>query len=164
MKKYSFVIVILVVLLLIVVLPISAASWSNKVTGGGQAAAGGVDFSITTSAWNDGNGHVGGQMQYSRYDQTLPDLSMHGKVECFNVFEDGAVAVAAGPAKAQYDPGGAVGSDDWMVVEIREGGIGAGDEVRVRLMSDSDVQDVCDSPSGIFPGLVYDGNFSIRSK
>ena len=40
---------------------------------------------------------------------------MHGIVECFNVFSDGMVAVAAGPAKAQYDPAGAVGNGDWVI-------------------------------------------------
>jgi hypothetical protein len=51
-----------------------------------------------------------------------------------------------------------------MVVEIREGGVGYGDRVRVRLMSESAALATCDQPSGSFPGLIYDGNFNIRTK
>jgi hypothetical protein len=145
---------------LLMALPAGAASWAEKVTGGGQGMAGGVHFSITVSAW-DG---PAGQMEYSREGQSLPDLSMHGTVECLGLFSDNTVAVAAGPASVQYDPAGLIGPGDWMVVEISEGGVGYGDRVRVRLMSENAALATCNQPSGLFPGLIYDGNFNIRTK
>jgi hypothetical protein len=51
-----------------------------------------------------------------------------------------------------------------MVVEIKEGGVGSGDRVRVRVMAEAAALVVCGTPSGSFPGTVYDGNFNIRSK
>lgn len=142
---------------LLMALPVGAASWTDKVTGGGQAASGGIDFSITVSASD-----VGGQMQYSRFGQAVADLSMHATVECVNVAGDGSYAVAAGPAFAQDDPSGAVFAGAWMQVEVWEGGIGSGDRVRVRLLSKATADDC--AASGSYPGVVWDGNFNIRSK
>lgn len=144
-------------LVLAVSIPAGAASWSEKVTGGGQASAGGNDFSVTTSASD-----VGGQIQYSRSGQPIPDLSMHATVECLTVAEDGLSAVAAGPAFAQVDPSGAVFDGAWLQIEVLEGGKGSGDRVRVRLLSEAEAMDC--TPSGSYPGVVYDGNFNIRIK
>jgi hypothetical protein len=138
----------------------AGAAWEEKITGGGQATAGSVHFSVTVSAW-DG---PAGQMEYSRSGQSVPDLSVHGTVECLGLFSEGTIAVAAGPASAQNDPAGLIGSGDWMVVEIKEGGVGFGDTVRVRLMPESSARSTCTQPSGSFPGTVYDGNFNIRTK
>lgn len=159
MNRKFVVFVLVVALVLLTALPATAAGWTEKVTGGGQAVAGGTEFSITTSAWEDTEGNVGGQIEYSR-----SDLSFHAKVECFGLFSGGDVAVAAGPAKVQDDPTGFIGAGEWAVIEILEGGKGSGDRVRVRLMSESAATGLCESPSGTFPGLIYDGNFNIRIK
>jgi hypothetical protein len=145
---------------LLMALPAGAASWAEKVTGGGQGMSGGVHFSITVSAW-DG---PAGQMEYSREGQSVPDLSMHATVECLGIHSGGEEAVAVGPASVQYDPAGQVQPGQWMVVEIKEGGIGYGDTVRVRLMSETTALATCATPSGSFPGTIYDGNFNIRTK
>ena len=68
------------------------------------------------------------------------------------------------PEEAQYDLSGAVDDGDWMLVEIMDGGVGSGDRVRIRLLSESEVLGVCGAATSVFPGLVYDGNFNIRSK
>jgi hypothetical protein len=154
-NKYRLSFVITIMLALVIALPAGAA-WTMKVTGGGQARAGGTDFSITVSAKDTGSGDVTGQMEYSR-----SDLAMHASVKCLGFFNDGSVAVAAGPAKAQI---GHIDEGAWMVVEIQEGGKGSGDRVRVRLMSQSSAKAVCNSPSGSFPGAIYDGNFNLRDK
>jgi hypothetical protein len=165
MKKTYFVSII-VVLVLTTLLPISvgAAKWKNKITGGGQVAtAGGELFSLSVSAWEDVAGEYGGQMQYSRYDGTL---DMHATVECFHVNPDGLVAVAAGPAKAQYDPYDFVGTTGgWMVVMLKESGKGSGDEVRVIGRTEAVARAYCAGDYlGPFYGYVFDGNFNIRSK
>jgi hypothetical protein len=144
---------------LLMVLPAGAASWADKVTGGGQGRAGGVHFSITVSAWDDGYGNAAGQMEYSREGQSVPDLSMHVTVACLYV--DGDMAAAAGPARAQNDPGGWVDPTKWVVVNIKEGGIGAGDTVRVYKAPPGQA---CGPPQDGFPGYIYDGNFNIRTK
>ena len=161
MKKVNIlglVLLMVVVLLTALVVPAHVASWSEKITGGGQAFAG-VTFSITVSAWTTADGSDAGQMEYSR-----SNLSIHAKVQCVGIHDDGTVAVVAGLADVQNDPDGIVGTGEWMVVEILEGGIGSGDRVRVRLMSETAARFACENPSYIFPGLIYDGNFNIRSK
>jgi hypothetical protein len=164
MKKVNIlglVLLLAVVLLTTLVAPAHVESWNEKITGGGQAVAGGAYFSITVSAWTTDDGDAG-QMEYSR-----PNLSIHAKIQCVrihSIYGDGDVAIVAGPADAQNDPAGLIGSGDWMVVEILEGGVGSGDKVRVRLMSEAAARIVCDNPSLSFPGLIYDGNFNIRSK
>lgn len=156
MNRKPIVLVLVVALLLLLALPVAAAGWQARVTGGGEAMAGATPFSITTSAWMDAGGNAAGQIQYTR-----SDLAFHAAVECMGVFDDGDVAVAAGPAWAQE---GSIAAGAWAVVEINEGGIGSGDSVRVRLMSEAGAQDVCVNPSGSFPGTIYDGNFNIRLK
>ena len=160
MKKINIlglVLLMVVVLLTALVAPANVAGWSEKITGGGQAVAGGIYFSITVSAWTTDKGEDAGQMEYSR-----SNLSIHAKIQCVRIYGD--VAVVAGPADVQNDPDGLVGTGAWMVVEILEGGVGYGDRVRVRLKSEVEARAVCDNPSGSFPGLIYDGNFNIRSK
>jgi hypothetical protein len=136
--------------------------WS-KATGGAQAMAGGVMFSQTVSAKGGVEG-AKGQMQYSREEQMgTPALWAHARVACLNVAEDVSWAVATGPAFAQYDPSGQVEIGDWMLVEIMEGGTGSGDMLRVRFVSMTYALGVCQSgPSGSYPGMVYDGNFTLR--
>ena len=167
MKKINIlglVLLMVVVLLTALVAPAHVAGWNEKITGGGQAVAGGIYFSITVSAWTTDKGEDAGQMEYSRVGQIVSDLSIHAKIKCVCIHESGNVAVVAGPADAQNDPAGQIGSGDWMVVEIKEGGVGSGDTVRVRLMSEVAARAVCEKPSGSFPGLIYDGNFNIRLK
>ena len=170
MKKVNIlglVLLMVVVLLTAIVAPANVASWEEKITGGGQAFAG-VYFSITVSAWTaDEGGAAGGQMQYSRVGQSIPDLSVHAKIQCVGIHylaNGDVVAIVAGPADVQNDPNGQIGSGDWMVVEILEGGVGSGDRVSVRLYSELDALDRCENPSGSYPGLIVDGNFNIRSK
>ena len=156
MNRKVVVFLLVVALLLLMVLPTAAAGWEARITGGGQAIAGGTELSITTSAWLDAKGHAGGQIEYSR-----SGLSFHATVECMGTFSEDNVAVAAGPAWAQD---GTTLLGEWGVIEILEGGNGAGDRVRVRMMSEEDALGVCATPSGTFPGYVYDGNFNIRVK
>jgi hypothetical protein len=144
-----------------IVLPAGAA-WDEKITGGGQAIAGGVHFSITVSAWEDSTGSAAGQMEYSRAGQSMADLSMHITVECLGVWDDRAVA--AGPAWTQYDPGNWYNPANWVIVNIHEGGIGAGDTVRVYQSTPGAAALACNTFPTSFPGTVYDGNFNIRSK
>ena len=143
--------------LLLLTIPAGAAGWSERITGGGQAVAGGTEFSITVSAWKDAAGNAAGQIEYSR-----PTLIFHATVECLCLHGD--VAVAAGPVRVQHDPGLAVGSDAWVVVEMLEGGVGSGDRVSVRFISQAEAEAKCATPSGSYPGLIYDGNFNIRIK
>jgi hypothetical protein len=159
MRKRLPIAVLAVLVVAAVALPASARGWAKKVTGGGQAVAGGTYFSITVSAHSDGES-VAGQMQYSR-----DDLAMHAMVECLGLFSENSVAVAAGPAKEQHDPTDFLGESDWMVVQIKEGGVGAGDAVRVNLVPEQEALRRCQTgPSGGFPGVIYDGNFNIRTK
>jgi len=163
MKKVNIlglVLLMVVVLLTAVAAPANVASWEEKITGGGQASSGSTYFSITVSAWTADEGvAAGGQMEYSR-----SNLSIHAKVQCVGIHDDGTVAVVAGLADVQNDPDGLVGSGVWMVVEILEGGVGSGDKVRVRLMTEAAARGVCETPSYSFPATIYDGNFNIRSK
>lgn len=149
---------------MIVILPITfptSAARSVKITVCVQVVSGGIYFSITTSAWDDGSGVAAGQMQYSGSCQSFADPCMHVPFECFGIFSSDTVAVPAGPAKAQYDPVDSVTSGASMVVEINEDNVGSGDIVRVRPLSSTPAQSVCATPSGSFPGTIYGGNFNI---
>jgi len=143
-------VLLVMIALLSLTIPVGAAGWSEKVTGGGEAMAGKTPFSITVSAWKDEMGNTAGQIQYSR-----PALTFHASVKCLCLYEDENVAVVAGPVRK---------SSSWAVVEVLEGGVGSGDRVRVRLMAEAAARAACASPSGSFPGVIYDGNFNIRTK
>ena len=65
MKKSLIIPLLIVIALMLYVMPVAASSWDVKVTGGGLATAGSIEFSITASAKQDLRG-VTGQMQYSR--------------------------------------------------------------------------------------------------
>lgn len=125
-------------------------SWSQKVTGGGEFTAGGTGFSLAVSASD-----VGGQIQYSR-----PGVSFHATAECLFVSEDGMTAVTAGPAWGQ--DGFDVAEGTWAKIEIREGGDRA-DRVRVRLLAVEPPEGWC-APSGSFPGVATDADFTIRTR
>lgn len=156
MRMKSFSLIIVLVFVLIVALPASADSWEDKITGGGLADPPGI--SITVSAWEDDAGNVSGQIQYSRFNGTL---DFHATVECLGVFDEGTVAVVAGPAWAQVD---SVAEGAWAVVEIGEGGVGSGDLVRVRLLDQTTAEYVCGHPSYSWGAILTDGNFNIRMK
>lgn len=163
MKKPIMITTILLITLLVVTIPAGAASWNTKITGGGQAVVGGTYFSINVSATEKPSGEFKGQMQYSRYDGTL---DMHGFVKCSWVSGNGEIALAAGPAKAQNDPANFIGTHGgWMVVMIKEGGVGSGDTVRVIGSTEGVARNYCSNGySGSFPGTLVDGNFNIRSR
>ena len=137
----------------------------GKLNGGsGNVVAGGINFSLTANALTSGKGEVKGNLQYSRENQSVADLSVHAKVECYGVLSDGTVATAAGPADVQNDPSNAVPSDYWMYVAVKEGGTGSGDTVRVRFLSETDAKAMCENPNleTTFPGLVEEGDFTIK--
>lgn len=151
-----------VLAMLVLALPAGAA-WEEKVTGGGQGHSGSIYFSITVSAW-DG---PAGQMEYSREGQSVPDLSMHATIECLKIASSNEEAFAAGPVRAQNDPDGLVDEGDWMILGIKEGGVGSGDTVRVQIEPQSSVDlNTCrvTNQSPVFPGLIHDGNFNIRTR
>lgn len=159
MRKRHFLLAFVLVAALFIALPVGAASWAHKVTGGGQASAGGIDFSITVSAWKDGDGASAGNIEYDR-----PGVNFHAKVECMGVFDGGSKAVAAGPGWNQEGTSW-LNEGNWVIVNVHEGGVGAGDEVRVYQGSSENAMASCsDGPVGGFPGTVFDGNFNIRSK
>lgn len=154
MKRRILAVILTLLALTIVAVPVSAGRWTEQVTGGGQAVAGDTYFSVTASAWKDGESNVSGQIQYSR-----DDLEFHATAMCFNTFD--GTAVVAGPAWAQE---GDVEDDAWAIIEIMEDGVGSGDWVRVRLKSQDVAESVCaNGPSGSYPGMIYDGNFNIRT-
>lgn len=134
-------------LALAMAMPVGAGTWSDKVTGGGQFLAGGTAFSVTTSASD-----VGGQIQYSR-----SGYSFHATVECLEVSADGTSAVAAGPARGQ--DGTVLAADAWVKLEVKDGGDNP-DRVRVVLHTG----DVDCTPTGSYPGVATDANFTIRQK
>lgn len=122
--------------------------WSVKVTGGGDALAGGTAFSLTMSATDDS-----GQFQYAR-----DGLVMHGTINCTFVAEDESYAVMSGvvthaPVPA---PGFVEGAE--VSIAVQEGGNGAGDAVRIWPSS------LCGEYGGGFPGSYYDGNINIRTR
>lgn len=169
MRKMAISLLVLLAAAVMTAVPVFA-DWSEKVTGGGQATAGGVSFSIAASAWDDGDANAGGMFQYSRDDGALPPLYFHATVEKMDLRSDGttgaAIAVMAGPVKEQYDPGNYFGEGDWAILQIKEGGIGSGDTFRVWKASAADAQSYVDNPTMLssWPGSIVDGNFNIREK
>ncbi len=147
-----------------------------KVTGGaGSITAGGVEFSLAANAIETGKfdpetgeqGEVKGSIQYSRNQQGDVDaLHVHATTTMYDIGDEGVKAVVCGPAEAQFDPSGAVGSDDYLVVNLLEGGTGSGDRVRVRLLSGKEVKANCSDArsNDSFPGIVNEGEFKIRSE
>lgn len=141
-------------LMLAMAIPAGAASWSEKVTGGGQASAGGADFSLTMSA-ADIRGEVKGQWQYSRTD-SVTNIA-HGTIDCIYVEPDQSYAVMSGPVTHVASSALFVEGETWTIA-VREGGNGSGDEVRIWK------GDHCGPYGGGYPGTYYDGNVNIRVK
>lgn len=147
-----------------------------KVTGGaGSITADGVEFSLAANAIETGKfdpetgeqGEVKGSIQYSRNEQGgTSALHVHATTTMYDIGDEGVKAVVCGPAEAQFDPSGEVGPDDYLVVNLLEGGTGSGDMVRVRLLSGEEVKTNCsDAGSNTsFPGVVNEGEFKIRSE
>lgn len=137
-------------LTLALAIPAVAASWTEKVTGGGWASAGGDDFSLTMSASD-----VGGQWQYSRTDG-VTNIA-HGTIDCIYVHEDQSYAVMSGPV-THVEAGTTFAEGDTWSIAVQEGGKGSGDRVRIWEA------DHCDEYDGGFPGIYFDGNVNIRMK
>lgn len=124
-------------------------AWSVKVTGGGDATAGGVDFSLTMSASD-----VGGQWQYTSADGTQV---AHGTIETLVVAEDLSSAYMSGPV-AHVSAGTTFTEGESWTIAVLEDGDGSGDKVRICKTSN------CGNGGASYPGIYYDGNINIRSK
>lgn len=139
-------------LMLALALPAVAANWSQKVTGGGLASAGGADFSLTMSASD-----VGGQWQYSRTDG-VTNIA-HGTIDCIFVSDDETHAVMSGPV-THVEAGTTFSEGDTWTIAVQEGGKGSGDSVRIWERGDT----TCTEYNGGYPGTYFDGNINIRTK
>lgn len=139
-----------------------SAAAGDKVTGGAEyIEAGGVTFSMTANAIATEKG-VKGHIQYSREAQSgALELYVHAAVKCMWVADDGLTAVVAGPAHVQSNPGD-VETGPWLIAAIQEGGIGAGDGVRTVFAEEWEATNACLEGTTEFPGLVMEGNFTIR--
>ena len=104
-------------------IPAGAASWSEKVTGGGWASAGGTEFSLTMSGSD-----FGGQWQYYRTDG-LTNIA-HGTVDCIHAAGDESYAVMSGPVTHVTAGSTFIEGDIWSIA-VLEGGKGSGDKVRI---------------------------------
>lgn len=138
--------------------PASAAA--SKVSGGGeQINAGGITFSMTVNA-NETRGGIKGAIQYSRTANSGGQaLSVHAQAACFWVSPDASRAVVAGPAEVQAG----TSEGDWFFAAVKEGGTGSGDRVRAGFASESEARTKCDNGETLFPGVVEEGNFTIRT-
>jgi hypothetical protein len=162
-KKIFSSIGICILLLTLFTSAVIAGSWEDKVTGGGQAVAGGTYFSLTLSASTDDFGNARGQAEYSRYNGTL---DMHVDIACLWVAPDLSKVFAAGPAMAQVDPGNYVESNGgWVGIVVKEGGIGSGDTVRIWGMDEETGRFYCENGYAGSPSVeFFDGNINIRGK
>jgi hypothetical protein len=154
MKKVASV-VILMLLVVAMVVPVSAAGWDKRVSGGAYATAGGIDFTVTLSAWEKPDGTFGGEGQYAR-----DDLTFHLDVTkvCFSTDLDAAAAIGT----VRRQDGGPL-SSLWGGIAVKDDG--SGDRVRVRInLDETEAAGFCSSLGGSYPGTVLDGNFHIRSK
>jgi hypothetical protein len=90
---------------------------------------------------------------------TVAALNFHASVECYGISTDGQVVVAAGPARAQFDPAGVVG--DYAVIAVQDGDP---QTLRVNFTDAQDAWDRCDNPDNevAFPGEIVAGGFKIR--
>jgi hypothetical protein len=137
----------------------SSSQKPEKIVGGAETIkADGVTFSLSVNAVYTGknNDVLKGKILYSR-----DNLKFHAETNCVMVNSEGNVATVAGPITEVYE--GSVGNNEWAYVAIQEGGIGSGDRVRVRLLSEEDAMENCQNPAGetTFPGLVEEGEFKI---
>lgn len=134
-----------------------------KVTGGADAASGTIDFTLAVNVIEDKDGNVRGKIQYSREDQAgAQALKFHASVECSELFSSGTTATAVGPiTNVQEDPAGQIDLDtmNFAVVAVEEG---SPDRVRVYFVSSDDSQSACTTEETSFPGIVQDGNYTLR--
>jgi hypothetical protein len=137
-----------------------AAAAEPKVTGGGeQIVAGGITFGMTVNAIDTRSG-VKGSIQYSREaNGGAQALSVHAKATCLWVSPDASRVVVAGPAEVQAG----VSEGDWFFAAVKEGGTGSGDRVRAGFASETEGRNKCENGETRFPGLVAEGNFTIRN-
>jgi len=136
-----------------------------KVTGGGntiKSSAAEILFSMTASGIETGNGRINGSIQYSREaNNGSAELFVHTSVVCMWISPDGLSAVVAGPAEVQSNPSG-IAEEAWFFAAIQEGGTGYGDRVRTGFVDVQGGLDKCLNGETLFPGLVEEGNFTIR--
>ncbi len=168
MKKL-LVVSLLACLLAVTLLPVSAASWTERISGGMSYAHPYGEFTVTLSAWESADGTYGGQGQYY-YPPS--DRTFHLKVNriCYGTVVDGTFAgqpyvVAIGPVFGQDGTEVNVGYGAIAVAE----GDDSPDGVRVRFDETlAFVEGFCTmarvGANNVFPALVIDGNFNIRSK
>ena len=147
-----------------------AMEWckGDKLTGGAEdISAGGVTISVAAHALMTGKG-LKGQFQYTRENQAIADLVLHGTVQCAGFGTNGTsgndIAVVTGPGVAQIDDGGSFSPGDWIVIGIEDVAIGSGDKVRVRIEPEGVATAFCDDPASLlnFPGIVIEGEFKVR--
>jgi hypothetical protein len=139
-----------------------AGGWTKRVSGGMSYASPYGEFTVTLSAWDNGNETNGGQGQY--YYPPL-DRSFHLKVSelCTGQLPDGPWAVAIGKVSGQ--DGTEVTGDGYGAIAVIDRGK-AGDGVRVAFYpSIENLEGWCDNRAeGKLPAKVVDGNFHIRSR
>lgn len=138
---------------------VSAGGWSERISGGSSYSENYGEFTVTLSAWETEDGYGGeGQYYYPPLDRTF-----HLDVEkvCFGPNQEWAAAV--GPIRGQ--DGTEVMDGAWGGIAILEGG-DAADRFRVGFNeTKSEMEDWCNAGAyGLFPAIVEDGNFNIRSK
>ena len=157
---------LLACLVAVTLLPVCAASWTERISGGMSSAVPYGDFTVTLSAWDNGDGTFGGQGQYY-YPPS--DRTFHLKVSriCSGLVASGPFAgqpyvVAIGPVFGQD---GTEVVNGYGAIAVAEGGT-AGDGVRVWFDRTLEVvEDFCEAGAyDSFPAIVNDGNFNIRSK
>jgi len=151
---------------------LTSGAMAAKITGGAeQILAGGDTISVTVNAIKVGPNKdvTKGNIQYTREDfEGMDDLIVHAKVDDFYVNPDGEYAVAIGEAMPQYDPGGQVFELAWVVVQILEGGTGAGDQIRFRIKDEDEAKAILSAapttpvPASL-PGEVLEGEFKLRA-
>ncbi len=166
MKKL-LVVILLACLIAVTLLPVSAANWTERISGGMSSAVGiAGEFTVTLSAWDNGDDTYGGQGQYYYSGN---GNSFHIKVShiCTGIVASGVFAgqpyvVAIGPI---FEQDGTDVSYEYAGIVVAEGGT-EGDGIRVpTFASASEALSFCNRATQTsFPATVNDGNFNIRSK
>jgi hypothetical protein len=143
-------------------IPAGAASWEEKVTGGASYTAPYGEFTVTLSAQGSQSDGYKGEGQY--YYPPL-NRSFHLNVEDACIDPVAGTATAWGPVKGQDGTADGYGflsvqDNDDAADRFRAGYVAGGTQA-------ADLQGFIDQQctgAAIFPAVVLDGNFSVRSK
>jgi hypothetical protein len=151
-----------VLIVLLAVVPALAGGWTERISGGSSYSLNYGEFTVTLSAWQKEDGSYGGEGEYY-YPPLNRKFHLDVTRVCFGTYSGKPYAVAMGTVRGQ--DGTEVPGEGYGAIAVLDG-IDEPDRFRVWFdVSEAAAIGFCENGAyGLFPAIVQDGNFHVRSK